>query len=246
VPKFGKLPVVEDERNLMFAKYTLTDLPPPFPSVSSLYRIEGALPINASDINSLFPMDGNDVLGDCTICGLAHAIAVYDGLVGKKNVIAASYVIALYQQLTGGPDTGLACMTVLDYWKKNTVAGKELLAYVQIDPTNIAHVKQAIDMFGAVYIGFNVQENCLSDFNAGITWTPGTPTNDGHCVLVTSYSKDNVRVLTWGSTQLGTWDWFTQMCDECYAILPPEAETSGFAPNFDFASLKADLAALGA
>jgi hypothetical protein len=96
-----------------------------------------------------------------------------------------------------------------------------------------------------VYLGFNVQENCLSDFNAGIPWTPGVLTNDGHCVVAVAYSNDYVRVLTWGSSQLATWEWWDACVDEAYVILPQEAHLHGFSQEgFDFAQLQADLAAL--
>jgi hypothetical protein len=38
--------------------------------------------------------------------------------------------------------------------------------------------------------------------------------------------------------------WWDECVDEAYAILPPEAEKTGFTPGFNFAQLKADLAAV--
>ena len=51
-----------------------------------------------------------------------------------------------------------------------------------------------------------------------------------------------VTVLTWGSTQKGTWAWWDECVDEAYAILPPEASNPAFAPGFDVAELQTDLA----
>jgi hypothetical protein len=48
-------------------------------------------------------------------------------------------------------------------------------------------------------------------------------------------------VLTWGSTQQGTWAWWDECVDEAYAILPPEAAKAGFCPDFNFAQLQTDL-----
>ena len=48
-------------------------------------------------------MDGNDTLGDCTIADLAHATTVYNGLLGKENIMPKASVVASYQQLTGRP-----------------------------------------------------------------------------------------------------------------------------------------------
>ena len=47
-------------------------------------------------------MDGNDRLGDCTIADLAHATTVYNGLVGKENIVPKASVVALYHTLQAG------------------------------------------------------------------------------------------------------------------------------------------------
>lgn len=237
--KYGRLPAKIDSRTLQYEKYALSSLPSPLISCSSLYRMQYELKIG--DCVPLFPMDGNDLLGNCTCAGLAHLITLWDGLIGKQTVMPADDVIALYRKLTGGPDTGLACIDVLNYWMNNEVNGHKPLGYVAIDPTNITHVKQAVDIFGSVYIGFKTQSDTLPDFHQGITWQPGQTDNDGHCVVVTAYSPACVRVLTWGGTQLGTWGWFTHMVDECFCVLPDEATVKTFAQGFDLATLQADL-----
>ena len=56
--------------------------------------------------------------------------------------------------------------------------------------------------------------------------------------------ETELTVLTWGNTQKATWGWWDECVDEAYAILPPEATNGGFAPGFDIAELKADLAAV--
>ena len=99
-------------------------------------------------------------------------------------------------------------------------------------------------LFGGVYLGFQVQQNCVQEFDAHKPWTPGPLTNDGHAVFAVGYDHSGVTVLTWGNTQQGTWAWWDECVDEAYAILPPEAQTAGFAPGFDFAQLKADVQAV--
>jgi hypothetical protein len=56
-------------------------------------------------------------------------------------------------------------LDVLKYWRANPVAADEILAYVKIARKNHTHVQQAIQMFGGVYLGFQVQQNCIQDFN---------------------------------------------------------------------------------
>jgi hypothetical protein len=240
--RFGKHPPKIDYRTLRFKDYLTSALGAPPASMNVLDRVYAKLGI--SDPKALFPVDGNDTLGDCTIAALAHAVTTYRGLVGNKDIMSRQAVVKLYMHLTGGVDSGLNEKDVLDYWRKTTVSGDKILAYVSIDPKNHTHIEQAIQLFGGVYLGFQVQQNCIQQFDAGQPWTPGPLTNEGHAVFAVGYDQTGVTVLTWGNTQQGTWGWWDECVDEAYAILPPEAAKAGFDPGFNIAQLKADLAAV--
>jgi len=240
--RFGKHPPKVDYRTLRFRSYVAAGIAPPPPSINTLARVYDAL--HVSDPTALFPMDGNDTLGDCTIAALAHTVTTFRGMLGHKTIPTVQTVKKLYFHLTGGVDSGLNEADVLTYWRQHAVAHDKILGYVSIDPKNHTHVQQAIQMFGAVYIGFQVQQNAIADFDAHKPWTPGTLTNDGHAVVAVAYDQTGVTVLTWGNTQQGTWGWWDECVDEAYAILPPEAAQPGFAPGFDMAQLQADLAAV--
>jgi hypothetical protein len=237
--RFGKLPPKLDYRTLRLKNYLTSKLAAPPASLDVLSRVYSELKI--SDPAKLFPMDGNDTLGDCTIAALAHAVTVYRGLIGKKKIWSAKNVIKLYLHLTGGVDSGLNELDVLNYWQSHTADGDRILAYASIDVNNHTHIQQAVQLFGGVYLGFQVQQNCIEDFEARKPWTPAPLTNDGHAVFVTGYDKTGVTVLTWGNTQKGTWSWWDECVDEAYAILPPEAKKADFVPGFDFNQLKSDL-----
>ncbi len=238
--RFGKHPPKIDYRTLRFNNYVTSALAAPPASVDNLARVYGNL--GTADPTTLFPMDGNDTLGDCTIAALAHAETVYCGLVRRQHIASKPAVVKLYLHLTHGLDSGLNELDVLNYWRQHRVSGDEIIAYASIDPKNHTHVEQAIQVFGGVYLGFQVQKNCLQEFDNGQPWTPGTLTTDGHAVFATGYDQQMVTVLTWGNTQKGTWDWWDECVDEAYAVLPPEAKQPGFAPGFNFAQLEADLA----
>ena len=105
---------------------------------------------------------------------------------------------------------------MLDHLRKNAVAGDEILAYAKIDWKNHTEVEQAIRLFGGVYTGFHVRENCVEDFDAGRPWTPGPLTNDGHMVCPVSYDATGVTVLTWGSIQKVTWSWWDEWPPSVY------------------------------
>jgi hypothetical protein len=240
--RFGKHPPKIDYRTLRFKNYLTAAIAPPPPSLNVLPRVYDKL--GTSDPSMLFPMDGNDTLGDCTIAGLAHATTTYRGLIGSRDIMSKQAVVKLYFHLTGGQDTGLNELDVLNYWQSHSVAGDKILAYASIDPKNHTHIEQAIQLFGGVYLGFQVQQNCVQEFDAHQPWTPGPLTNEGHAVFAVGYDQNGVTVLTWGNTQQGTWAWWDECVDEAYAILPPEAKDPGFAPGFNIQQLQADLAAV--
>ena len=239
--QFGKNPAKHDKRTLLFQNYLMADgnaLPPPPISLNLLTRIYENLVM--ADPAALFPMDGNDVRSDCTIAALAHAITTYNGLVGTENIMPEAEVIKLYLTMTGGLNSGLNMLDVLNYWRQHTVSDDNILAFVSIEPKNHTHVAQAVQLFGGVYLGFQVQQNCVQDFNAGRPWSPGPLTNEGHAVFVAEYGPEGVTVLTWGKTQQATWAWWDQCVDEAYAILPENAENINFV-GFDIEQLKIDL-----
>jgi len=241
--RFGKHPPKVDYRTLRFRTYATSKLAAPPASVNVLSRVYETL--KTSNPATLFPMDGNDTLGDCTIAALAHSDTVYHGLIkSPAKIMSKQDVVKLYMHLTGGVDSGLNELDVLNYWQSNKVAGDEILAFIAIDPKNHTHVQQAIQLFGGVYLGFQVQQNCIQEFDKHQPWTPGPLTSDGHGVYAVAYDKNGVTVLTWGNTQEGTWAWWDECVDEAYAILPPQAANADFAPGFNITQLKADLKAV--
>jgi hypothetical protein len=238
--RFGKHPPVHDYRTLRFRDYVTAKLPAPPATFNALPRVFKNLGTN--DVSKLFPMDANDSLGDCTIAALAHAITLNRGFINEKpKIVPTAQVVKVYYHLTGGTDSGLAELDVLNYWRQHKVSGDEILAYVSIDPKNHVHVEQAAQIFGSVYLGFQVQANCQQEFASHKPWTPGRLTKDGHAVLAVGYNHSGLTMLTWGSSQEGTWAWWDECVDEAYAIVPPEAKHADFAPGFDMQQLLADL-----
>lgn len=237
--RFGKHPPKNDYRTLRLENYLKPKLTAPPASYNVLTQVYKNLKI--TDPTVLFPMDGNDTLGDCTCAAVAHAITVYSGKDGTNNIWDVAGVEKFYYTLTGGTDSGCNELDVLNYWQSTGADGEKILAFVKIDPKDHVHVQQAIQLFGGVYLGFQVPANCMSEFNAHKPWTPGKLTNEGHAVYAVAYDAKTVTVLTWGTTQQGTWAWWDKCVDEAYAILPPEAEKSDFDPGFNFTQLQTDL-----
>jgi hypothetical protein len=154
--------------------------------------------------------------------------------------MARQAVIKLYMHLTGGVDSGLSELDVPNYWRKHSTSGDKILAFASVDAKNHTHVQQAIQLFGGV-VGFQGAKELPSGVRRASALDAGPADQRrprGLCGWVRSHG---VTVLTWGNTQRGTWDWWDECVDEAYAILPPEAQQSEFAPSFDLAQLKADL-----
>jgi len=237
--RFGKHPPKRDYRTLRFKDYLEPSLAAPPASFDVLPKVYDKLAV--SDPTALFPMDGNDAYGDCTIAALAHASTIYHGLVGERSILAKKSVVKLYMHLTGGVDSGLNELDVLNYWRQHSAASEKIVAFVTIDVKNHTHVKQALKIFGGVYLGFQVQQNCIDDFNARKPWTPGPLTQDGHAVYAVAYDAQGLTVLTWGNTQKATWAWWDECVDEAYAILSPQTKTFD---GINLAELQSDLDAV--
>jgi hypothetical protein len=241
--KFGKLAPKKSYKTLLFKNYVEPALAPPPAIFDILTKVKAE---TGYSIEKLFPMDGNDRYGCCTIAAQAHCVTIYNGMIGLRKVWSVDDVTGVYFELTGGPgiDTGLNELDVLNYWRKRSK--DKILGFASVDVHNINHIKQAISLFGGVYIGFQVPDNCMQEFDAHQPWTPGKLTMDGHAVYVTSYDDKGVTVLTWGTTQLATWDWWNECVDEAYAILPVQATNPNFVPGLNLVQLYADINALAA
>lgn len=242
--KFGKQETRHDPRTLRLSALLAPDLPPPPDIFSALPRVEQATKV--ADPRRLFPMDGNDVHGCCVIAAAAHAETLWEAFAGKKRVPTKSVVLRDYFHLTGGEDSGLVEIDTLNYWRQTGITGERILAYAAVDWKDRTRLRQAISIFGSVFIGFQVQRFCVDDFNHHRMWKPESLTNEGHAVLIVGYTPDYVVCLTWGGVQRGTNEWLEECCDECYAIIPGEATLKGFAPGLDYAALQSALQAVTA
>lgn len=235
--RHGKLARKSDFRTLRMSSY-LKSVPT---APEAVDNIGWAVSQTKSDVATLFPMDGNDELGDCTICGVAHLDTLWAASLGKISVAPASLVKSTYFDLSGGQDSGLAELDVLNWWRKNRFNGSNILAYVAVKTSDHNAVKLAIDLFKAVYIGIQCTQELDQQFEAGVPWTPGKLTPDGHCVVVPTYTAAGGTCLTWGGKQDFTWDFWDQCADECYVLVPYEATKPGFNSLWNWSQLNADI-----
>lgn len=118
--RFGKHPPKRDYRTLRFKDYLKAGLAAPSASFNVLDRVYNNLKVK--DPTKLFPMDGNDTLGDCTIAAAANAVTTYRALTGKEQIMSKQAAIKVYMHLSGGVDSGLNEFDVLNYWRQTGIS----------------------------------------------------------------------------------------------------------------------------
>lgn len=236
--KLGRLAPREDARTPLFAKYKTEALP----AAPGLIAWGKHVP--------MFPMYANDRLGDCTCAAVGHQIQVWTSMNGQIWTPSEQEVTNLYWA-TGSEDTGRVETDILNYWHTNGFGGRadKIAGYMSVNVQDINEVKQAIWLFGGLYIGIALPITAQTQqvwkvVNAGPESQPGSW--GGHAVNVTAYNSTYVTVATWGMRMRMTWGFWRQYVEEAYAVLSPDWATGAKAApsGFNFSALQTDLAAL--
>jgi hypothetical protein len=204
-----------------------------------------------------WPMYLNDSLGDCTAAAAGHQLEVWTREVdGVPREVSDQDVLALYETqgyVPGDPSTdqGATCQGVLDSWRKVGLGGDLILGYAEIDVRGFSQLEQGLWLFSGLYIGFDVPQSALDQFDAGEPWI--AVTNDGgivggHCVNVVAYDAQGLTVITWGQRQVMDWAFWHRYVGEAYVAIPQDYDRLQARPldnGFNEAQLIADLNALG-
>lgn len=132
-------------------------------------------------------MMGNDALGDCTCAAAGHMIECWTANLGDAFTPSSAQIIAAYSAVSGyvpgnpATDTGAVELDVLNYWRRQGIAGHKINAYAALGLNNVQHddahnglgntvrewlrdgapnqhearecVKQSIALFGGAFIG---------------------------------------------------------------------------------------------
>jgi len=173
-------------------------------------------------------------IGDCT--GVAGAeffnvagafSGVYPGGVHfpTANVVSAYSGYGGYVLGNESTDNGADLPTAAAWFTKNALVDDQghphqLAGWGQIrDATNPWTLRRAVNLFGAVYMGFCLPDNAMSEFEAGQPFTDlsgPADQNEGHCMLysysdLTSWSESpdsaSGELITWAAKQGVSPDW---------------------------------------
>lgn len=242
----GRLPERPEQPRLMLGPLLHPRLPDPPASADWLSPVPAAA----------WGMLGNDSVGDCTCAGVAH-MRIGDCYVnqGVTLPVSTAETLSFYSKVTGytpddpSSDQGAVCQDVLDYWRKHGFLGEKIVAFARVKVRDLREVRQAIQVFGQLYCGFQVPESAMTQFNAGQPWdvVEDAQVEGGHCVTVGAYNKDGLTAVTWGRTQRLTWDFWTEYFQEAWVVVGPDdinAHSGLDARGLNLAALEADFTGL--
>lgn len=238
--KLGRKAVITDSRTLKLAKYISTALPAPPPASDWTKGIAN------------WGMMLNDKLGCCTIAAVAHAVQVFSANTASEVTVPDAQVLQYYEQWDGykpsepNTDSGGVELNVLTNWQKSAFGVHKLIAYADPAYTNLEQIRQAISLFGGVYIGVSLpitaQTQTVWDVvpNGGESAKPGSW--GGHAVFVPKYDADGFTCITWGELKTMTVAFWDAYVDEAHALLSHDwLAKKGSPSGFKLAELKTDL-----
>lgn len=257
--KLGKRPFVPDSQDLHFRTYLRTEQLPAAPlNFGHEYILDSgdwSMFGNGPDSEVSVGFEG---CGDCVFAGAAHETLLWTAESGVMAVFSGKDVVADYSAVTGydsanpATDSGTDVRTALKYRKDVGIVDAfgerhKIDAFVSLTPGNLAELRSALWLFGAIGIGINLPQSAMDQVNSGEPWTvvPNSPSLGGHYVPLVGQRDGMLECVTWGQLQKLSLDFYTTYCDEAWAILSTEMLSNGRSlEGFDLAQLQQDLAQL--
>lgn len=242
----GRLPHDPDRPHLKVSRLLTPELPAPPP------RADWLSPVPAD----AWGMLGNDQVGDCTIAGLAHK-RIGDAWVnqGRRLDISTADCLKYYAHFgyrPGDPSTdqGAVCQDVLAYWHRRGFRGEENLAYARVNVDDHTELKQAIHLFGQIYVGVTITQAAEDQFNGDEVWdvVRRSPQLGGHCITLGAYDEHGLDAVTWGTVHRLTWRWWDVYGDEAWVVFNPhdfvDPKTGHDRDGLDVTTMRADYTSL--
>lgn len=169
---------------------------------------------------------------NCVAVTWANLRRIMTRLVGFEAYPELTQVLDLYR--TQNPDFptddgGMVIQDCLDHLRKEGGPdGVHAVAFAKVDHTNPDEVKAAIAIFGAVWVGVNVQQANMDQFDRMQPWdyVDGSPDDGGHSVLVGGYDGDgqggDERFITWATETAFTDGYWGRQVEEAWVVVWPE------------------------
>ncbi len=202
-----------------------------------------------------WPLDANDVWGDCVVAALDHALqAIHAALGVPRASWTPAEILAYYRTQNPsfdpagagtGPgssaDGGMDVQTFLEA----LVADGTILGFAKVDHTDEAQMKNA------VYLGLGIVtgEGLRVAQQTQQVWdySPGSPEWGGHATTTVGYpgSPDTDSCVTWGTQVEMTQAFAFHQVDEAWFVLTQaHVDHPGFRESFDLAGFAAAYTAI--
>jgi hypothetical protein len=180
---------------------------------------------------------GNDQYGDCGPVSVANSRALITaGLTSFVQYPTLSAILDLYRR-SGNPnfpqdDNGVDMQQMLDEVRKTGIQQPDgtfvkAVAFAALDVSNVAELKEAIDVFGFILCGVDLEQaqQEQTDLQHPVWDYVQSPDWGGHAVLVGDYFEtiiDEFDCITWAE-RVGWSDAFTRnQLREAYVVIWPE------------------------
>ena len=204
-------------------------------------------------------MLGNDQYGTCVAVTWANARRLVTTTLTPHGYYPPwAQVEAVYKtQNPGFPqqDDGMDIQTLLEYLTgTGGPDGVKAVAFAKVNHANVNEVKAALAIFGYLWIGVNVLDVNMNEFDAGQPWdyNAASPVDGGHSVLTGGYGPPgsgalggDERFITWAQETSFTDSFWSHQVDECWVVVWPEHLGSEvFLTGVNVAQLAADYQAI--
>lgn len=246
--KLGKLAPKHNPKTLPFQRYVTGALPDPARKVYREYKT----PADAMQ------MYGNDQYGDCVWAMLANILILMTVHTGEiviptdADVLGAYSAVTGFDPATGANDNGTAITDALDYMRTTGMSGHKILAWAQIDHTNLLHRDLGVDLFGATLVGVQLPMSAQRQFSNGQSWEviDGDEIEGGHAILHPGYGSMGGDYVTWAKwNQKASSIWEQTYIDEEYVIITEDwlnHVTQTTPGGLDLATLENDMKSISA
>lgn len=202
-------------------------------------------------------MLGNDKAGNCVAVAWANFRRLVTAFLTSENYPTQDQVWTIYKTQNpdfdpngdpnvngpGSPaDGGMDIQILLEYLVKvGGPDGVKAVAFAKVDYTQPDELDAALAIFGGVWLGIDVTQANVAEFNANQPWdyVAGSADDGGHSVLAGGYSPDP-RFETWAAETSFTEAFVAHQFAEAWIVVWPEhVGTAQFEAGVDVAALAA-------
>ena len=188
-------------------------------------------PIVTLGVDSRFPTLGNDgPYGDCAVVADSNIVRIDHILGTVKSVpsMTTNEALSEWSAINGGTGGGLSDPQLLHAWSgSGGLLGTRIRGWRLLNPQNVAAIKKAITVSGAIYAGIVLPSAGV----VGTTIDPALTANSqvaGHGLAIFGWTPSGFLGISWGEIVLLPYSWWTQFSTTAYAvnIIRPSTHTT--------------------